>query len=542
MRALAVATALLLLTGSSATGTFGDSGQLHVVPAGGRYFAGEKIRRHVSCSLGRRPGDKVVCRWATALLGDQVIESGSLELTPAQGVAHGEFVTTMPNVNQRLPLTFAVRVYAGGKTVAGEEIQESVFPDEPALLDSDRAEKARIGLFDPSGATAQVLTRMGVAFTPLSSHLGLQAFPGDVILVGEGEAFARAPGSLSLVGDRARRGAALLVLAQASWPPPHLRPIWLAPPEQVDFNIAEPLSAHPDLVRDLLPGDLSVWRLRPDPEEEGLWELASWQALPVPVRGNFRLHLSVAGGTMERSPLTEYLVGDGRVLVTTLPVVAAYEREPAARIMMRNLLLLATAPTTKWKRTALWGDPEGEAARWLTELGVQAQPNMVNLAETDVLLVDGSSALSETFPKHEAEMLEALERFVRRGGVALIFGLTEERLEDYRPLFPEGFSLEQREVEQVLFERTEPLLWGVPPEKLRQFVAGCEGIDIPEFERGEKAQAVTEPPVGARFLLGEGEVLLVQIPLWELADEQGASRLLSQILTNLGVPLAEPGE
>ncbi len=543
MRTWVVTGALLLLTPLTSAGALGGDGEVHVVPAGGRYFAGERLQRHVSCRLGGRPGDKVVCRWGIALFDDQVVESGSLELTPAQGTAHGKFVTTMPNVPQRLPLTFAVRVYAGDQAVAGEETQEAVFPDKPVLLDSDRGEKARIGLFDPSGATARVLARMGVAFTPLSSHLGLQAFRGDVIIVGEGGAFARAPASLSLAVQRARKGASVLVLAQADWPPRHLRPPWLSPPGEVDFDLAARLSTHPDLIGGLLPGDLSRWRLRTHPQEEGLWELASWRAFPAPVKGNFRLHLSVPGGGMGRSCLMEYLVGDGRMLLSTLPVVAAYDGEPVARVMMRNLLLLATASVTKWKRTALWGDPEGEPVRWLGDLGVQAQLNAVNLGEVDVLLVDGTSAPAKAFPKHQAEMLEALERFVRGGGLALILGLTEERLNDYRPLLPERLSLRAAKVEQVLFERKESFLWGVPQETLKKLVGGCESIDIPEFERGEKERAVTEPPVVARFSRGEGEVLLVQIPFWGLADnKEGASRLLSQMLTNLGVSLAEPGE
>ena len=534
-RVLRIVPLLAALVGSGVAG--GAPADLTVAPAGGRYFAGERLRRTV---VVRNLGKEVVCRWATVLLGDQVVEEGTLELTPSDGAVRGEFVTTIPGVTQRLPFTLALRVYADGKVVAERRFEESAFPREPVRLEPARLAKKRVGLFDPSGATARVLTQMQVPFTLLSSLLGLEAFGGEVIVLGEGEALGRAPTSLSQVVERARGGASVLVLAQADWPPRHLRPAWLAGPERPAYRTAQPLSTQGDLLRDLLPGDLREWLLRAPSGPGESAQKASWGALPVPEWGNFRLHLGVPGAGMGASALLEYRVGEGRLLLSTLPVVAAYEQEPAARILMRNLLLLATGPRAPWKRTALWGDPEGDPVRWLRAHGVEAPLNRVNLAEVDVLLVDGSSALSRTFPKHEAEMAQALARFVAGGGRAVILRMTEERLDDYRSVLPAGLTLRRAPVAQVLFARKEPLLWGVPQSALRKVAAERKSILLPEFDRGDKAEALTEPPVISRFRRGRGEVLLVQVPFRE--DDQGeSSRLLSQVLTNLAVPLAEPG-
>ena len=318
MKSLLCTAGLLLLTAVGVPRAHGEEVDVVVAPAGGRYFAGEKLRRTVVC--GNVEGN-VLCRWATALFEDQVIEDGSLELTRDGAVATGEFVTTIPTVNQRLPFTLALRLYAGNRLLAEREFHESVFPDAPVPLDADRVEKFTFGLFDPSGATARVLTRMKVPFTPLSSSL-IQAFNGDVIIIGEGNALNRAPAVLRAVAEQARKGASVLVLAQESWPQRHLMPRWLpSPPDGAGCIRATPLSTQDELTRDLKAGDLSKWRLRSALDEEGVWEVASWGSLVVPHRGNIRLHLAAGETLMSLSLLFQYSLGEGRVLFTTLPVV-----------------------------------------------------------------------------------------------------------------------------------------------------------------------------------------------------------------------------
>jgi len=519
---------------------FAGTFDLAVAPAGGRYFAGERLRRTVVCT---DVGERIVCRWATALIGDQVVEASSVELTPADGTATGEFVTTIPQVNQRLPSTLALRVYVGEKVVAEREFHESIFPKEPVTLDTERGEGSSVGLFDPSGETARVLTDMKVPFVLLSSSLGLQAFSGDLIILGEGPTLLQAPAGLLAADARAHQGLAVIVLTQQEWPTDRFRPHWLPPPvEGAGSRGAEPLSTQQELTQDLEPGDLTNWRVPSAAGREGTWESATWRALALPGRGNVRNHLGAENGRASVSFLFEYLPGEGRVLVTTLPVVSAYDSEPVARILMRNLLLLATAPRPEWKRTVLWGNPEGKPLAWLRERGLRGPVNRVGLADADVVVIDGSSALSETFPKAKGEVVKGLERFVRRGGIALILGMTRETLDDYRSLLPAGLSLRKMRLREFTVDREAPLLWGVPQQALSTLRTTLANLALPEFEPGPKARALTEPPMVSRFTLGEGTVIVVQLPFWELRDEHEAPYVLAQILTNLGVRLAEPGE
>jgi hypothetical protein len=299
-------------------------------------------------------------------------------------------------------------------------------------------------------------------------------------------------------------------------------------------------------VRDLLADDLSNWRRSPAPGELEGPQLATWKALRVPERGNRRLHLG-SWATATEAFLFEYRVGDGRVFLTTMPMVACHEREPVARVLLRNLLLLAAADRkAAWKRLALWGDPKGRVVPWLRELGLEAPLNPVNLAEVDVVVVEGGASLATFFPKHEKEQAEELVRFTGRGGTVFLMGLKAEVLLEYEGLLPKGTTLTETKVEQVLFERKEPLLWGIPPDALGRFVANWEAVTVPEFPGQAKAEALTKPPLLVRLPAGKGAVLLVQAPFGEperegRPTEAQARCLLSQILTNLGIRLSEPG-
>jgi len=122
----------------------------------------------------------------------------------------------------------------------------------------------------------------------------------------------------------------------------------------------------------------------------------------------------------------------------------------------------------------IMGVKEGTVHWWLHE----APLNPMNLAETDVVVVEGGASLATVFPKHEKEQAEELVRFAGRGGTVLLLGLKAEVLPEYEGLLPKGTTLTETKVEQVLFERKEPLLWGIPPDALGRFSANWEAVAV----------------------------------------------------------------
>ena len=424
---------------------------------------------------------------------------------------------------------------------------ETVFPAEPGREDLEQLNGLRMGLLDRVGTTAGVLTQMKVPFTELSANMGLGAFSGDLIVVGE-DALTEAPATLLLAEERAEQGVTVLVLAQKTWPPTHLRPRWFLGLTGPESSGATALSTRAELVRDLLADDLRNWRGPAAPGEPNGPQPATWEALRVPGWGNRRLHLGRRGAASATEAfLVEYRVGVGRVFLTTMPMVASYEREPVARVLLRNLLLLAAADRkVEWKRAALWGDPKGRVVPWLRGLGLGALLNPVNLAEVDVVVVEGGASLATFFPKHEKEQAEELVRFTGRGGTVFLMGLKAEVLPEYEGLLPKGTTLTETKMDQVLFERKEPLLWGIPPDALGRLVANWEAVALPEFPGEPRVEELTTPALVVRVPAGTGAVLLVQAPFGEperegRPTEEQAKCLLAQIVTNLGVQLTEPG-
>lgn len=535
---------LFLLANLARVAGAGERKELAVTPGDGRFFGGEEVTRSIVCADAR---EETVCRWALVLPDDQVVEQGTLTLARAAGEARGEFVTHMPPVTQRLNFYLVVQVEARGAFREERRYLETIFPAGPEAEDLEQLSGLRIGLLDPGGTTGRVLTEMKVPFTQLSANMGLGAFSGDVIVVGE-DALTEAPATLLLAEERAGQGVTVVVLAQKTWPPAHLRPRWFRGVTGPQPSEPEALSTRAELLRDLLADDLNNWRRPVGPGEPEGPQPATWVGLRVPGWGNRRLHLGSPGAaTATEAFLLEYLTGEGRVFLTTVPMVAWYEREPVARVLLRNLLLLAAADRkAAWKRLALWGDPKGRLVSWLRELGLQAPLNPVNLAEVDVVVVEGGASLSTVFPKHEKEQAEELLRFTGRGGTVFLIGLKAEVLPEYEGLLPKGTTLTETKVEQVLFERKEPLLWGIPPDALGRLAANWEAVAVPEFPAEAKAEALTKPPLIVRLPAGKGAVLLVQVPFGEREregrpTEEQAKCLLSQILTNLGVRLSEPG-
>jgi hypothetical protein len=534
---------LLFLGHLAAVGVAGEQKELAVTPGDGRFFGGEQVSRSIVCA---DVGEETVCRWALVLPDEQVVEEGTLTLARAAGEARGEFVTHMPPVTQRLNFYLVVQLRARGTFVEERRYWETVFPAGPGAEDLEQLRGLRMGLLDPAGTTAPVLAQMKVPFSELSANMGLGAFSGDVIIVGE-DALTEAPATLLLAEERARRGVTVVVLAQKTWPPTHLWPLWFLGVRGPETSYASALSTRAELGRDLLRDDLNNWRRSPAPGEPEGTQLATWKALRVPEWGNRRLHLGSRGAASATEAfLFEYRVGDGRVFLTTMPMVTCYEREPVARVLLRNVLLLAAADRkAEWKRLALWGDPKGRLVSWLRELGLEAPLNPVNLAEMDVIVVEGGASLATFFPRHEKEQAEELVRFTGRGGTVFLIGLKAEVLPEYEGLLPKGTTLTETKVEQVLFERKEPLLWGIPPDAFGRFVANWEAVVLPEFPGEAKAEALTKPPLLVRLPAGKGAVLLVQAPFGEperegRPTEEQAKCLLSQILTNLGVRLSEP--
>lgn len=236
---------------------------------------------------------------------------------------------------------------------------------------------ARLALHDPKGETAALLKSLGVAATPVDASSDLASH--DVLVIGKEALTVDAPGPDL---RRVREGLRAVVFEQS---PRVLE-------ERFGFRIAEyglrqvfrRVPGHPVLagladehLRDwrgeatLVPPRLS-YTLRPRHgptvrwcgiEVSRLWRCGNRGnvasvLLEKPARGDF-LPLLDGGYGLQYSPLLLYREGKGMILFCQADVSGRTEREPAAEILVRNLLEYAAGWKPEPERPLFYA---GEAA------------------------------------------------------------------------------------------------------------------------------------------------------------------------------------
>ena len=125
-----------------------------------------------------------------------------------------------------------------------------------------------------------------------------------------------------------------------------------------------------------------VFRSHLTPALAGIGErdLASWRgdgppglAMAAPDGGNFR-PLVAAGGGSRAWYLLETYPGEGRIVICHLPVVAGFDAEPAARMLVESLLRYALSEAPLFHAAAGWAPPESGLWSLLRRAGAAVLP------------------------------------------------------------------------------------------------------------------------------------------------------------------------
>jgi hypothetical protein len=473
-------------------------------------LAGAEVVRQVRF---RQEGDaalRVAAFW-NVRWGEEILVQGEWfrKLEPGQEVTL-PLRFQAPPVSQRVELLLTLTVQVGEAVVASPEVRLAVLPApsrSPAAVE-------RFALFDPRGETAALLEQAGVRCTLLATAeeaAALKRF--RLLVVGSGaldfgnEGFLRQVDRLGWVAA----GGNMLVLEQ---PPCNLLNLDFIPADFSDLRSNDPI--HPALAG--LP--FVDW------SSPGLLRGGS-VFFRKPHRGNFRV-LVDAGAEGESTPLLEWYVGQGKALLCQLPVT---QLSPSAgTIWMETLLRAAARPSDMaWQQVAYVGGSQGRDL--LARLGAEAaflKPG-ADLKRFGVLLTDGRGL------EGQGGWIQA---FTRKGGVVCVLGGRPEELAAWVPFTLDG---EVRPVGRVhLAEglRGRPWLRGLSAADL----AWEPAQEVPIWTSLPPEAETTEPAVFAAVPVGKGYLLFWQALPWEGEPVwQKCTRLLSTLLTNLGVPLRLPG-
>jgi hypothetical protein len=405
--------------------------------------------------------------------------------------------------------------------------------------------KVRMAIFDPKGETGRLIKSLGIDCAPVDADTDLS--PYEILIVGKG---ALTPDSPAPDVGRVRDGLEVLLFEQTSQ----------ALEQRFGFRVEEyglrrvfkRVPDHPllaglgeDYLRDwrgeatLLPPKLAYEigsRHAPEVKWCGIPVTRLWRAgnrgnvasvlIEKPARGDF-LPILEGGFGLQFSPLLEYREGKGMMLFCQLDVTGRTESDPAAEILVRNLLCYAATWKPAPRRQVVYaGDAAGK--HHLQQAGVSPRDyEFVKLSGDDVLVVgpDGGKLL--------APDSAAVADFAKAGGNILAIGLKEQEANAFLPL-----KVEMRQAEHIatffLPFGQSSLLAGVSPAD----VHNRDPRVLPLISSG--ASFVGD---GVLAYATDGNIVFCQLAPWSFgASDQNHLRrtyrrsafLLTRLLANMG--------
>ncbi len=518
------------------------------------YQAGETIEKQLIVLNNSRETVTCDCEWSLEPGGP-----GAPDVAAAHSIFGRKRFSLATGREERVPLVIELpRSLAAGdyqlKAVArfgGGEAQKDTFTIHVLPKTATRFVPPEIALFDPRGETRKLLTSLGIDCREIEAGGDLSGF--DILIVGKS--------ALTLDGqapsiERVRSGLKVIVFEQTA---PVLE-------KRLGFRVQEyglrrvfpRVSDHP-VLSGVAPEHLRDWRgdatLLPAALEYELrpryGPTVRWCDIPVPrvwrcgnqgnvasvliekpARGSF-LPIVDGGFSLQYSPLLEYREGQGLVLFCQLDVTGRSESDPAARMLVRNMLGYLASWKPDPQRTIVYaGEPAG--LRHLKSAGFGATRFEGKDLSPEKVLVAGPGAGKEL-----AAGASAIARWLEAGGKALSIGLDENEAKAFLPL-------------QVRTRKSEHISAFFEPFDCGSPFAGIGPADV----HNRDPRSLPLVSAGAT-LIGDGvlarsesaNVVFCQLVPWQFEDTakwnikrtyRRASIVVSRLLANMNAEAATP--
>ncbi len=506
------------------------------------FLPGETVEKQliiVNNSRAKVSGD---CSWSLGMFGEKepfTLGTGKQLRIPMSFVLPDALGPGSYNLNATVKFTT-------GET-QDDSLSIHVLPRPPAGI----AAVARIAIFDPKGETSTLLGALDIPCQPVDAGADLSAY--DVLVVGKSALTVDGPAPRI---ERVRTGLKVIVFEQTA---PVLE-------KRLGFRVTEyglrqvfPRLSDHRLLAGLGVGELRDWRgaatiLPPRLEYElrtRQGPSVKWCDIPVtrlwrcgnrgnvasvliekPARGNF-LPIVDGGFSLQYSPLLEYREGQGLVVFCQLDVTGRTETEPAAGILVRNILqYVATWTPAPVRKVVYAGDPAGLSH--LAAAGIAASAYAgENLTPGDVLVVGPGGG------EQLAASAAAIAGWLKAGGNLLAIGLDEPEARAFLP-------------HQVEMKRAEYISTGFEPFAAGSPFAGVGPADVHNRDPRELPLVTTGAAVIGNGVLARGEnmnVVFCQLVPWQFdyntqynlkRTYRRASCLLTRLLANMGVDGGTP--
>lgn len=431
-----------------------------------RFYAGDEVDRTVYLYNDTPQAGTFTVRWWFANRGKEPTGAREFPLKPA-GQAQFSIRLKMPDVKQPTAAAFPIQVACGDRTVYRRCRQYWVYPRRKLAL----PEGVRLALFEGQDRVlSRALAEAGLKVTSVTDLAELPA--AEVLLIGphaldnlkppEGPpTVGDASGPRAAIAAFVRRGGSVLVLEQDSYDS------GLLPGQLVGrgATIAFRRATDETLFAGLRDDDFRFWRGD---------NVVARKTLLEPQSGRYRALVASGGPAgLVYLPLLEVLDGAGRYLLCQLLLGEKLATEPAAQIMLENLIRYAVAQRQSPARLILVQNKLPLAER-LGEIGAQFEDLSGRLARStldprDVLLAEADS------PELAADQSKVRE-FVAAGGRLLLHGATPEGLRRIAALFPEPVFAQRNNAVPVSLVQPDPAINGLSNQQLYWY-GSRQGLD-----------------------------------------------------------------
>ncbi len=409
----------------------------------------------------------------------------------------------------------------------------------------------RVALFDPKDETRALLKLMGIRTEPVKAGDDLSRY--EILVIGKA---ALTVGGPAPDIQRVRVGLKVIVFEQTSE----------VLEKRFGFRVAEyglrqvfpRIPDHPVLAG-LTAENLHDWRGEATILPSRLkYELrprygptVQWCDIPVtriwrcgnrgnvvsvliekPARGDW-LPILDGGYSLQYSPLMEYREGNGLVLFCQLDVTGRSEVDPAAEVLVRNLLRYVSGWKPTPRRKALYaGDPAGK--KHLEAAGVPVTSYGGETLSRDQVLVVGPGG-----GQMLTDRKEVIGDWLKTGGDLLAIGLDEQQDAAFLPL-------------KVATKRGEHISTYFEPASVNSLLSGIGPTEVHNRDPREfPLVSGGVQPIGDGILAkaNNANVVFCQIAPWQFDPAKQmnlkrtyrrASVLVSRLLANMGAAGATP--
>jgi len=507
------------------------------------FYPGETVEKQIIVINNSRQTVTCDCQWSFGL---------------PQAVTGSKTIAIATGQQERIPLRFELpdtlepgryELSASFRFSNGESQVDSLSIDVLSLW-VDASTSAKIALFDPKGETSALLNTLGVRSQSVEAGADLSAY--DILVVGKSALTVGGPGPDV---TRVRDGLKVIVFEQTAD----------VLEKRLGFRVEEyglrqvfaRVPDHP-LLAEIGASRLRDWRgeatiLAPRLTYEmrpRYGPTVQWCDIPVtrvwrcgnrgnvasvliekPACGDF-LPILDGGYSLQYSPLMEYREGKGLVLFCQMDVTSRTEIEPAAELLVCNLLryvrLWRPAPC---QNAVYIGDPAGKSYLESTGISLVGYEGG-SLSHNQVLIVGPGGG--QKLASRTAEIAD----WLKTGGYLLALGL------------------DQKDVDALLYfkvvmKKAEHIAAYFKPLEMNSSFAGVGPADVHNRDPRELPLVQAGAQVFGDGVLAQAQqanVIFCQLVPWQFDGAQAnlrrthrrASFLVSRLLANLGVAGTTP--